>query len=248
MANSTSGDSVVDRIVRILEAFPEGVSSLPLAEVAARADLPLTSAHRLVRQLAEHRLLEQAPGGTVQLGLRLWELVNRNSPILVLRQAALPFMDDIHQVLNQNVNLAVLQGDDVLFVERFSRRGSVANRAKVAGRMPVHVSSAGVALMSAQPQHVQAEYLARFRDPTGKATVDHVRHLLAAASTQGYAELAGVVDPDTWGIAVPVLDAKRRPVAAVGVVVPLAEVRIPQIVPALKTAARGISRQLVQAE
>ena len=244
MANSASGDSVVDRVVRILEAFPEGISALPLGELADRAGLPLTSAHRLVKQLADHRLLEQAPGGKVQLGLRLWELVNRNSPTLVLRQAALPFMDDIHQVLNQNVNLAVLQGDDVLFVERFSRRGSVANRAKVAGRMPVHISSAGIAIMSAQPAHVQAAYLSRFRDPAGKTTTEHVRQLLAAASAQGYAELAGVVDPDTWGIAVPVHDRQRRPVAAIGVVVPLAEVRIPQIVPALRTAARGIGRQL----
>ncbi|GAA2203373.1 IclR family transcriptional regulator [Sinomonas flava] len=244
MANSTTGDSVVDRVVRILEAFPEGVSSLPLGELSARAGLPLTSAHRLVKQLAEHRLLEQAPGGKVQLGLRLWELVNRNSPTLVLRQAALPFMDDIHQVLNQNVNLAVLQGDDVLFVERLSRRGSVANRAKVAGRMPVHISSAGVAIMSAQPPHVQVAYLARFRDPTGRTTAEHVRQILAAAATQGFAELAGVVDPDTWGIAVPIHDRQRRPVAAIGVVVPLAEVRIQQLVPALMTAARGIGRQL----
>ncbi|MEA5455960.1 IclR family transcriptional regulator [Sinomonas sp. JGH33] len=244
MANSSSGDSVVDRVVRILEAFPEGVSALPLGEVAARADLPLTSAHRLVAQLAEHRLLEQAPGGKLQLGLRLWELVNRNSPILLLRQAALPFMDDIHQVLNQNVNLAVLQVDDVLFVERLSRRGSVANRAKVAGRMPVHISSAGVALMAGQPRSVQNAYLERFRDPTGRVDADHVRRLLATAAERGYAELAGVVDPDTWGIAVPIEDRQRRTVAAIGVVVPIAEVRIHQIVPALRTAARGIGRQL----
>ena len=244
MANSNSGDSVVDRVVRVLEAFPEGVSSLPLTELAERAGLPLTSAHRLVRQLGDHRLLEQAPGGKVQLGLRLWELVNRNSPILLLRQAALPFMDDIHQVLNQNVNLGVLQGDDVLFVERLSRLGSVANRAKVAGRMPVHVSSAGVALMSGQPRTAQNAYLERFRDPTGKVDADHVRRLLATAAERGYAELAGVVDPETWGIAVPIEDRQRRTVAAIGVVVPHAEVRIHQIVPALRTAARGIGRQL----
>ncbi|MDQ4503568.1 IclR family transcriptional regulator [Sinomonas sp. ASV322] len=244
MANSSSGDSVIDRVVRVLEAFPEGVSALPLTELADRAGLPLTSAHRIVSQLALHRLLEQAPGGKIQLGLRLWELVNRNSPILVLRQAALPFMDDIHQVLNQNVNLAVLQGDDVLFVERLSRRGSVANRAKVAGRMPVHISSAGVALMAGQPRHAQNEYLSRFYDPSGRTTVDHVRQLLATAAERGFAELAGVVDPDTWGIAVPVEDRQGLAVAAIGVVVPIAEVRIHQIVPALKTAARGIGRQL----
>src|SRR6185503_11133361 len=169
--------------------------------LAARAELPLTTAHRLVRQLAAHGLLETGAGGTVRLGLRLWELVNRNSPTLALRQAAMPFMEDIQQVLNQNVNLAVLDGWEALFVERLSRRGSVANRAQIAGRMPVHVSSAGLALMANQPPPVQAEFLEGFSDPTGRLGVEDLRALLSEAAHQGYAQLAGVVDPDTWGIA-----------------------------------------------
>jgi DNA-binding IclR family transcriptional regulator len=244
VANSSSGDSVVERVVRLIAAFPEGVTSLQLTELAERAGLPLSSAHRLVRQLSQQGLLDLGAGGTVRLGLRLWELVNRNSPTLALRQAAMPFMEDIQQVLNQNVNLAILEGWEALFVERLSRRGSVANRARVAGRMPVHISSAGLALMANQPRELQAEYLKHFRDPAGKVSADVVRHLLAEAAQQGYAQLAGVVDPDTWGIAVPILDSKRRTVAALGVVVPLAEMRLQALVPALQTAARGIGRQL----
>src|SRR6476661_5401637 len=200
VANSLSGDSVVDRVVRVISAFPEGVSSLQLSELAERADLPLTTAHRLVRQLAAHGLLETGPGGSVQLGLRLWELVNRNSPTLALRQAAMPFMEDIQQVLNQNVNLAVLDGWEAIFVERLSRRGSVANRAQISGRMPVHLSSAGLALMAHQPAAVQAAYLRQFNDPAGRLNAGEVRALLAESAGQGFAELAGVVDPDTWGI------------------------------------------------
>ena len=244
MANSGTGDSVVDRVVRVIAAFPEGVTVLPLSELADRAGLPLSTAHRLVRQLAGHGLLELGTGGSVRLGLRLWELVNRNSPTLALRQAAMPFMEDIQQVLNQNVNLAVLEGWEALFVERLSRRGSVANRAQIAGRMPVHVSSAGLALMANQPPAVRAEYLHGFHDPTGKVQPDELRSLLTETAGQGFAQLAGVVDPDTWGIAVPVRETTNRTVAALGVVVPLHEVRLQALVPALQTAARGIGRQL----
>jgi len=245
MANSASGDSVVDRVVRVIEAFPEGADALPLSELAERSGLPLSTAHRLVRQLAGHGLLELGAGGDVRLGLRFWELVSRNSPAFALRQAAMPFMEDIQQVLMQNVNLGVLEGWEVLFVERLSRRGSVANRARVAGRMPVHISSAGLALMAHQPQAVQAEYLRQFHDPAGKVTAGVMRQILAETHRQGFAELAAVVDPDTWGIAVPVFDGKRA-VAALGVVVPLAEVRLQALVPALQTAARGIGRALVK--
>ena len=185
VANSNSGDSVVDRVLRLLAAFPEGVTAIQLSELAARAQLPLTTAHRLVRQLAGHGLLDVGPGGSVSLGLRLWELANRNSPTLELRQAALPFMEDIQQVLNQNVNLAVLDGADVLFVERLSRRGSAVNRAQVAGRMPVHVSSAGLALMANQPRAVQDEYLDAFSGPAGRLSPADLRALLDEAAHQG---------------------------------------------------------------
>jgi DNA-binding IclR family transcriptional regulator len=247
VANSASGDSVVDRVVRVIAAFPEGVTVLQLSELAARAELPVTTAHRLVRQLAGHGLLELGAGGSVRLGLRLWELVIRNSPTLALREAAMPFMEDIQQVLNQNVNLAVLDGWEALFVERLSRRGSVANRAQVAGRMPVHVSSAGLVLMAGQSPAVQADYLRQFRDPAGKLGADDVRTLLRESAGHGFAQLAGVVDPDTWGIAVPVRGARNRTVAALGVVVPLREMRLQVLVPALQTAARGIGRQLQNA-
>lgn len=179
MANSASRDSVVDRIVRLISAFPEGPGVLQLSELAQRSGLPLTTAHRLVHQLAAHGLLQVEPGGSVQLGLRLWELVNRTSPALALRQAAMPFMEDIQQVLNQNVNLAVLDGWDALFVERLSRRGSVANRAQVAGRMPVHITSGGLALMAHQDKALQAQYLDQFEDPDGQVTADALRGLSA---------------------------------------------------------------------
>ena len=74
--------------------------------------------------------------------------------------------------------------------------------------------------------------------------MEELRAQLGEAAHQGYAQLAGVVDPDTWGIAVPVMDRKKRTVAALGVVVPLREVRLQALVPALQTAARGIGRRL----
>lgn len=235
---------MVDRIVRLISAFPRDVNALQLSELAARSGLPLTTAHRLVRQLADHNLLETAPGGLVRPGLRLWELVNRTSPALALRQVAMPFMEDIQQVLNQNVNLAVLDGWDVLFVERLSRRGSVANRAQVAGRMPVHITSAGLALMAYQDKAVQARYLDQFEDPDGKVSRDQLRGLISETARQGFSQLQGAVDPDTWGIAVPVLDGRQHALATLGVVVPLQEMRLQALVPALQTAARGIARGL----
>ncbi|WP_446698078.1 IclR family transcriptional regulator domain-containing protein [Arthrobacter sp. TS-15] len=172
-------------------------------------------------------------------------MVNRTSPTLALRQAAIPFMEDIQQVLNQNVNLAVLDGWEALFVERLSRRGSVRNTAKVAGRMPVHILSAGLALMAYQDKTVQGNYLDQFSDPSSLAATDAVRALLAETARQGSLSLRTLWTP-TPGASLyrPVVNGRQRAVPALGVVVPLGELRLQALVPALQTAARGIGSQL----
>ena len=98
--------------------------------------------------------------------------------------------------------------------------------------------------MAYQDKTFQKEYLDQFADPAGKVTQDRLRALLSETALQGFAQLAGMVDPDTWGIAVPVLDGRQLAVAALGVVVPLQEMRLQALVPALQTAARGIARGL----
>lgn len=88
MANSASGESVVDRIVRLIAAFPAGPGGLQLSELAQRSGLPLTTTHRLVQQLAIHGLLETEPGGSVHLGLRLWEPLSAGNAV-ILKPASL---------------------------------------------------------------------------------------------------------------------------------------------------------------
>ena len=179
-------------------------------------------------------------------GLRLWELANRSSPAVDLRQAAIPFMDDVQSVVRQHTQLAILRDDEVLVIERLSSRGSVVNQAQIAGRMPVHRTSLGMVLLAYSPNHVQESYL--YRHPDAVASADPVsfdfRRHLAQIRLRGYAAFDGRVDADTTGIAVPVLGPHGNAQAALGVVVPLGFESFQSVVPALMTAARGIARTM----
>ncbi|MCC9203820.1 IclR family transcriptional regulator [Arthrobacter sp. zg-Y769] len=247
MANSPSGESMTSRIVRVISAFDETHQAMPIAMLARRAGLPLSTAHRIVNDLMGHGFLQREPDGGVRLGLRLWELANRSSAALGLKQIAMPFMEDIQAVVRQHTQLSVLRQDEVLFIERLSSHGSVLNHAKVAGRLPVHVSSSGMVMMAHSPRHVQEDYLQRRNlDAAGEKSL---RASWARMRLEGSASLPGAVVPDTTGIAVPVFGAGSTAVAAIGVVVPTGGEYIPATVPALMTAARGISRGLgVRAE
>jgi DNA-binding IclR family transcriptional regulator len=251
VANSPSGDSMISRIVRILSAFDSAKPALSIAALARRADIPLATTHRLVKELADQGLLQKDAGGEVRVGIRMWELANRSSAALDLRQAALPFMEDIQAVVRQHTQLGILQKDEVLFIERLSSPGSVVNRAKVAGRLPVHVSSSGLVLLAYAPVHVQEEYLRKDLQKLTGSTItepEQLRRTLAEIRQYGYAALPGFVDEDTMGIAVPVLDGSRKAIAALGVVVARDYQQIHGTIPALMTAARGIARAMGQAD
>ncbi|MCC3281211.1 MULTISPECIES: IclR family transcriptional regulator [Arthrobacter] len=245
MANSPSGDSMAERIVRVISAFDSENPSMPVATLARRAGLPLSTAHRLAAELASLKVLQKSGTGELRLGMRLWELASRSSSALDLRQVAMPFMEDIQAVIRQHTQLSVLQDDEVLFIERLSSRGSVANFARVAGRLPLHISSSGMVMMAHAPRHVQEEFLARHRDdPAPFPAADELRRQWAGIRREGCATLPGVVDPETTGIAVPIFGPQGPAVAALGVVVPRGSENTSATVPALMTAARGISRGL----
>ena len=247
MANSPTGESLTSRIVRIISAFDEAQPAMPVASLAHRAGLPLSTTHRIVNELRGHGFLQKEPDGRVRLGLRLWELANRSSAALGLKRVAMPFMEDIQAVVRQHTQLSVLSGDEVLFIERLSSHGSVLNHAEVGRRLPVHVSSSGMVMMAHSPRHIQESYLER-RNPDA-AEEREMRATWARMRLEGSASLPGTVVPDTTGIAVPVFGASGTAVAAIGVVVPTGGEHIPATVPALMTAARGISRGLgVRAE
>lgn len=238
---------MTSRIVRIISAFDGSHPAMPVSALSRRAALPLSTTHRLVGDLVAHGLLQHEPDGRIRLGLHLWELASRSSSALDLKAVAMPFMEDLQAVVRQHTQLSVLQDDEVLFIERLSSRGSVLNRAQVASRLPLHISSSGMVMMAHSPRHVQEAYLGRTAEGAGLDAVPFragLRRQWAEMRQYGYASLPGTVVAETTGIAVPVFNAAGYAAAAIGVVVPTGDENPAATVPALMTAARGIARGL----
>jgi DNA-binding IclR family transcriptional regulator len=246
VARSRSGESVLLRVVRILDAFSSDSPALTVTAIARRAGLPLATASRLVSELIGHGLLTREPGGRVRVGVRLWELAQRASPTLALREVAMPFMEDLHSVVGHHVQLGVLDGDEVLFVERLAAPQSVINFTRVAGRLPLHASSSGLVLLAHAPLELQERILAgplRTFTPATLDTPQRLRVALADVRRERYAFCPGHLHREACGIATPIRDPQNTVIAALSVIVPNGP-RAREWVPALLAAARGISRTL----
>ena len=73
----------------------------------------------------------------------------------------MPFLEDLHAVVGHHAQLGVLDGEDVLFLERLTARDAVINYSRIAGRLPLPTSSSGLVLLAAAPPDVQERVLAR---------------------------------------------------------------------------------------
>jgi DNA-binding IclR family transcriptional regulator len=238
---------VLARAVRIFEAFTPEEPALTVSEISRRTGLAMATASRLVAELVAHEFLSRDADRRVRIGLHMWELVTRASPTRSLRNAAMPFLEGVHEIVGHHAQLAVLDGDEVLFLERLSAPGAVINYTRIAGRLPLHASSSGLVLLA----HAPAGLWQRVLDgplpaltPDTPSTAPRLRALLADIRRQGFVACPGYVHPDALGIAAPVRDARGEVVAALSVIVPNEAGAATSVVPVVRAAAGGVSRAL----
>lgn len=249
MANSPSGQSVIERFLRILEAFDRRHSTLSLSVLARRADLPISTAHRLVGEMVDVGALRRSDGG-LQIGVRMWELGYRGSELQTLREAALPSMLDVQHIVGQHTNLAIRDNDHVLYLERLSALESTTSIAQTATRLPLSLTSSGLVLIAFGSESEQDEFLSREHpQATGRSpsSPEELKRHLSEIRRAGYCVAQGYTVSVSTGVAVPVFHPRGAVMAALGVIVPRGEVQGDSLVPTLLLAARSITRALATA-
>jgi DNA-binding IclR family transcriptional regulator len=235
------------RAFAVLEAFTPSSPALTLSEIARRAGLPLTTAHRLARELCAAGALERDGKGTYRLGLRLWEIASLAPRGVPLREAALPFLEDLYEVTHENAQLGVREGHDVVYIERIAGRRAVGVLTRVGGRFPLHASGIGLVLLAHAPEPVQREVLAgplqRFTDYT-ITDPSRLGRTLADIRGNGVAISDRQVTDDAMSVAAPVTNSSGEVIAALSVVAKAGEGVAARLAPAVRAAALGTSRAL----
>jgi DNA-binding IclR family transcriptional regulator len=238
--------SGTQRVLAILDCFTEDRPSLSLSEISRYASLPLTTAHRQVNELLTWGALERDDTGRYRIGLRLWEVGVLAAHRIGLREAALPFLEDLYEATHENVQLAVLDGSEVVYVERISGRHAVHVVTRPGTRLPAHATAVGVVLLAHAPiATIDAVLTAPLKRYTEYTVTDpkRLRRSLAEARRAGYTISDRQIELVSVSVAAPVRGAGGEVVAALSVVV-AAGASARRYVPAVVAAARGISRSL----
>lgn len=247
MARSSDGQSSLSRAVALLETFDTGTRDLSASQIATRAGVPLSTAHRIIGELVSLGLLERLSDRRYRMGLRLWEIAVRTPGALGIREIALDTLRATHARIGQNLQLGVLQGTEVLYLERLSTPTAAVNFVVVGGRIPFHATSSGLVLVahldSAEQQRTLASPLPKYAS-TPLPAPNAMAQELAEIRRNGFAITRGYIDAAATSIAVPIKGATGKAVAAISAIVPTDDTREELVLPVLHAAAASITKAI----
>jgi DNA-binding IclR family transcriptional regulator len=252
VAKADDVPSSTRRALAVLDCFSTITPVLTLSEIARMLRQPVSSTHRQLGELTAWGALERDERGRYQVGLHLWEIGSLAPRSTDLRKAALPFLEDLYEVTHENVQVAVLDGSDVVYVERIFSHHATQIIARPGGRLPSHVTAVGRVLLAYAEQSVVNATLSRPLERLSPHTVvdpDELRRELAKVRKSGYAITDRQVELVSTSVAAPIYGPGRAGViAAISIIMPRLNTDVRRFAPAVLTAARGISRALGSAD
>lgn len=234
--------SSIGRMTLILDAFTHG-PELGQADIVRHTQLPKATVHRTVGLLVEFGWLQRL-GDRFRLGTRLFEMGGSVVTTGRLREVAIPFLEDLYEVSHEIVNLGVLDGTSVIYLEKLGSHRRIDTPARPGGRFPAHCTALGKVMLAFGPaialDRVAAAPMVARTDRT-ITSPQALRVSVDRIAAEGFA-----VDQEEFAhgmvcCAAPVRGSGHA-IAAVSVTGPIERVDVDQILPHVLRAANGIAR------
>ncbi|WP_028655881.1 IclR family transcriptional regulator [Nocardioides sp. J54] len=246
MEANTNRDTVLGKAVTILRAFRIEDQALSLAELVRRTGLHKATTHRLAGELVANRLLDRVDGG-YRLSGGLFELGIRASFERSLLEVSMPFLQDLYERTHETVHLAVREGHEVVYIAKIGGHRQARSPSRTGGRMPLHCTAIGKALLAHGDPALRREVLAgplERRTPHTIVAPGLLRRQLTQVASTG---VAFEYEESAVGIncvATPVLGARDEVLAAISITGPTGRFRPENHVVPVRSASAALSATL----
>ena len=242
--DNTLPEGGLDRAAAVLGAFDAGHRELTLSALVARCGLPRSTTHRTAMRMIQLGWLEK-PGDRYRIGNRLFEIGSLAPIRLELREAALPFLQDLHQATKITVQLGVLEGTQVLVVEKITGHRAMPMLSQVGGMIPAYCSALGRAILAySQPDVIEVALAGPLPARTPRTLTSRIPIMreLTAIPERGWAIEREEGNIGVSCVAAPIFGPLGDVAAALSVTGPSQLVRADRIGPAVRMAAAATSR------
>ncbi|MBH5337650.1 IclR family transcriptional regulator [Streptomyces pactum] len=243
-ASTSGGVQSLERAFDLLERMADAGGEVGLSELSTSSGLPLPTIHRLMRTLVACGYVRQQPNRRYALGPRLIRLGEGASRLL--GTWARPYLARLVEATGETANMALLDGDEVVYVAQVPSRHSMRMFTEVGRRVLPHSTGVGKALLAYTPAEEVRALLGRTGMPAATPrTITSPDEFLAALEQvreAGYAVDDNEQEMGVRCLAVPVPDSPTS--AAISISGPagrVTEEATEEIVPVLKEVAAQLS-------
>jgi len=251
-SNPGEGTGALEKALDVLDAVGAAPEGLGQSELADRLSLPRTTVYRLLATLVARGLLRRDPLRKVYcLGFRCFELARQAYAMPDLAAAAAAELRQLRDITGETTYLAVLDGREVLSLERCDGAHGHRSAAALGERKPVHCTSQGKAILAAMSDDARETFVREaVLKPMTSMTITDRRRLnaeLRITRTRGYAIDDEEVVLGVRCVGAPVVDGTGRVRGAISVAGPayrLTRERLELLGPEVAEAARRIGVQL----
>lgn len=239
---------VVGKVLRILEALDASPTGLQLRHISLQTGIHKSTAYRFLAHLESAGYLFRDDAGAYIIGPRLAQLGAGIAYHATLRQVSRPVLQKIWRTTKETVNLAVLEGQDVLYLEVIESSHMFRMGSQVGMRRPLGCTALGKAILAFLPPDHREEMLASltYERFTNRTIVDRARFRkeLAKVLRQGYALDDQEAELGARCVAAPILNDAGKAIAAISVSGPATRIgrdKIRAFAAAIKNGAKEIS-------
>jgi DNA-binding IclR family transcriptional regulator len=219
-------DSVrsVERALDILLCFNSEKPSLSLTQIAEQVGMHKSTIHRLLATLEAKRfVMRDKVTGLYQLGFRFIELASIMLHDLDINRWAQPYLHQLTDLSGETVDLAVIDGDHVVYLQVVESPQRVKIAAAVGEQLPMYCTATGKAFLAylpeSQVEEILANGIARYTENTLTTPEDLFRDL-RQVRRRGFAISEQEYERDINAVAAPVLDINGCPLAVIAIVGP----------------------------
>jgi IclR family transcriptional regulator, KDG regulon repressor len=218
MPSFKESSQTLARGLKLLEIVADGREGVPVRELAHVAALPRSIAQRLLATLEAEGFLERHPSQVgYRLAIKLWGLGCAAVRRLNVREVARPYLENLASRTREMTKLGVLDGTDVVYIDRVDCPLAVRAYVPIGGRAPALSVATGKAILAFLPPD-KAGQAGEGRRPHTRA-----KSLLAEFAQirrRGYAVNRGEWEEAVGAIAAPVFDAQGDVIASIGIILP----------------------------
>jgi DNA-binding IclR family transcriptional regulator len=214
----------VERALDVLLCFTSQTPELSMTHISEKVGINKSTVHRLLATLEGKRFVERDPvSGIYRPGIRLLQMAYLTLDHNNLRRLVAPFLRDLCNLYRENINLAVLDDSDVVYVDVIESPQRVKLAAVPGQRLPAFCTASGKAILAFMPEeHVRRILelgMTRYTQNTIQAKEAFFENM-HEAQQQGFAISEQEFEEGINAIAAPIFNSSGKPIASVSVAGP----------------------------